>query len=418
VGSRSPYFLPPAVKSAHNDRQTSIEGIQMRGRLPIILTFALLAASLPAHATADETAWAPVTPVFTPPENLSGVGFNDLAAVSPADVWAVGGGWSDIEEPLIAHWTGAGWRPVEEPPAPNFQYSLSAIDAVSARDVWAVGNGMVSPAPDFHPLAVIAHYDGATWSLVPVPEPPPSSSDVLTDVDMMSATDGWAVGWRAGPPTEGLDLQPLVMRWRNGRWVTVSLPDIGGDNTTLAHVYARARDDVWAVGAQGDSALVMHFDGNRWRRVAVPHGGVADAENGLRAVTAVSAGDVWAVGAACVPVVDGAACQPLILHLSGGVWRVVPTAGDHGTNLQDVVARSSDDVWAVGYDLPQGGQEANYVEHWDGQRFATVSTDAGSLAVLGDLASALEAVTRLPGTAELWAVGWRENGVPQVIRHG
>lgn len=395
--------------------KTSIEGIPMRGRLPMILTIALLAASLPAHAAADETAWAPVTPVFAPPDNLSAVGLNDVAAVSPADVWAVGGGWSDIEEPLIAHWTGTGWRPVEAPSAPNLQYSLSAVDAVSARDVWAVGNGMPSPAPDFLPVPVIAHYDGATWSLVPVPAPPSSNSEVLTDVDMTSGTDGWTVGWRAGSPTE--PLRPLVMRWRHGRWVTVRLPDLGGDNAMLDHVYARAGNDVWAVGSQGDSALVMHFDGGRWRRIAVPHGGVADAVNGLRAVTAVSAGEVWAVGSACVPVADGAACQPLILRLSGGVWRVVPTAGDRGTNLQDVVARSSDDVWAVGYDLPAGGQEADYAEHWDGQRFTTVPTDGGSVSTRGDLASALEAVTRIPGTAELWAVGWQA-GDAQVIRHG
>jgi hypothetical protein len=162
----------------------------------------------------------------------------------------------------------------------------------------------------------------------------------------------------------------------------------------------------------------MHFDGVRWSRIGVPQGGVADADIRLRAVTAVSANEVWVVGDACVTVVNSLACQPLILRLSGGVWRVVPTAGDRGTNLVGVVARSSNDVWMVGYDIPPGGQEANYVEHWDGQRLVTVPTDGGSFSTRGDLASALEAVTRIPGTAELWAVGWQASGVPQVIWHG
>lgn len=393
----------------------------MRGRLPVVLTIALLAVPLPASATVAEAPWAPVAPALARPENLKSAGLSDVAAVSPTDIWAVGGGWSDIEETLIEHWTGAGWQRVKEPSVPNFHYDLWAVDAVSARDVWAVGDGS-TPEQWPRATAVIAHYDGTSWSVVPAPVPPSSNSavlansDTLSGVDMLSATDGWAVGWRdtwfdTGETTE----QPLVMRWQNGQWVRAGLPDI--DDGMFEHVYARADNDVWAVGSSGRSALVMHFDGVRWSRIGVPHGGVADAVNGLRAVTAVSAGEVWAVGSACVQLDEGTACQPLILRLSGGVWRVVPTAGDSGTNLVGVVARSSDDVWMVGYDLPAGGQEANYAEHWDGQRFTTVPADAGSVSTRGDLASALEAVTRIPGTAELWAVGWQA-GNPQVIRHG
>jgi hypothetical protein len=390
-------------------------GISMRSRLPIILAIALLAASLPASAAAAEVPWTPVTPTLLRVENFGFAGLSDVAAASATDVWAVGSGWSNVDEPLIEHWTGAGWDPVEEPSVPNFQYTLSGADAVSARDVWAVGSGMGAPMPDFHYVPVIAHYDGTTWSLVPAPAPPPLSVYALTGIDMVSATDGWAVGWQAG--TNVNMTQPLVMRWRNGRWVTVRLPDVGGDHVMLHHVYAGAGDDVWAVGAEEDSALVMHFDGTRWRRITVPHGGVAGAANDLRAVTVVSTGEVWAVGYACGPF-GTVTCQPLILHLSGGRWQVVPTAGDRDKFLLDVVARSSNDVWVVGYNEPSGVQDANYVEHWDGQRFATVPADAGSLAVRGGLASALTAVTRIPGTAELWAVGWQDGNIPQVIRHG
>ena len=390
----------------------------MRGRLPIILTIALLAMFLPASATAAEAPWTPVTPAFTLPAESAGL--FDVAAVSPTDVWAVGGGQSDAEQTLIAHWTGAGWQHVEEPSVPNFEYTLWAVDAVSARDVWAVGDGS---APALWPRSApaVAHYDGTAWSSVPAPAPPSSdvstSSDELFDLDMLSATDGWAVGWRTtwlrtGETTQ----QPLVLRWQNGQWVTVSLPAI--DDGLLEHVYARAGNDVWAVGSSARSALVMHFDGTRWSRVDVPRSGVADAYNRLRAVTAVSANEVWAVGDTCVTLAEGNACQPLILRLSRGAWRVVPTAGDRGTNLVGVVARSSNDVWAVGYNLPVGGQEANYTARWDGQRFTTVPTNAGSLPTRSGLASALEGITQLPGTTELWAVGWRADGNPQVIRHG
>lgn len=390
----------------------------MRARLPMIFTTALLATSLPATATAVAAPWTPVTPALVRPDNLDPAQLSDVAAVSPTDVWAVGGGWRATEGPLIAHWTGAGWDPVEEPHVPDAVYTLSAVDAVSARDVWAIGNRRPS-ATDVHPAPVIAHYDDTEWSTVPVPAPPRWSYDTVTDIDMVSATDGWAVGWHVGPSTEPYLPQPLVLRWRDGRWARTVLPGAGDADARLMAVHARAGDDVWAVGMAGDSALVMHFDGTRWTRIAVPHSGVIESYNGLRAVTAVSAGEVWAVGSACVPAPNVPACQPSALRLSGGVWRSVPTSGDRGTNLTDVVVRSSDDVWAVGYEAGPLSplQEASHVEHWDGQRFTTVPVAIGPLPTRGGLASALAAITRIPGSAELWAVGWQHN-VPLVIRHG
>jgi hypothetical protein len=384
----------------------------MRSRLFTILAVTLLAASVPATATAAEEPWTRVTPApvspadFTAPATLS-----DVAAVSPSDVWAVGGGWTDTEQPVITHWTGKGWDPVKSPEVPNLQYSFASVDAVSASDVWAVGNGEASPSSGFSPVPVIAHYDGHAWSMVPPPTPPASTSDVLIGIDMVSATDGWAVGTRQGPLTE--PSQPLLLRWRGGRWSSVVLPRL--DGARLTGISVRAGNDVWAVGSQGDSALIMHMDGTRWTAFTIPPGGV-DAFKELRSVTSVAAGEAWAVGASCVLQGDDAVCVPLIMRLSGGVWQEVHSAGDGGTHLQDVIARSSDDVWVVGYDLVPGGKENDHTEHWDGKGFTTVPVVDATIAIRGQLASALEAVTRLPGTNELWAVGWEETG-PHVIRH-
>lgn len=386
----------------------------MRSRLFTVLAVALLALAAPAQASAAEAPWTPVTPGPPVPADFTATTLNDVTAVSPADVWAVGGGWTDTEQPLITHWTGKGWDPVKAPVIPDFQYSLAFVDAVSATDVWAVGNGMASPAPDFSPVPVIAHYNGSAWSTVPPPTPPADTSDVLIGIDMVSATDGWAVGTRqpAADPS-----QPLLLRWSGGRWLPVLLPRLDGARLTGVSVGAGTGTaaDVWAVGSQGDSALILHLDGSRWTLTTLPPNG-PDAFKELRNVTTVAGGEAWAVGASCVSQDDGAACQPLITHLSGGVWQEVPSAGDGGTHLQDVVARSSDDVWVVGYDLPAGGFERDHTEHWDGKGFTTVPVALGAVTTRGQLASALEAVTRLPGTSQLWAVGWQATG-PHVIRH-
>jgi hypothetical protein len=63
--------------------------------------------------------------------------FSSLAAVSPSDVWAVGGSGTGS---LIANWTGHAW--VQEP-APRLHHAVGGIDSVSAAsatDVWAAGS--------------------------------------------------------------------------------------------------------------------------------------------------------------------------------------------------------------------------------------------------------------------------------------
>lgn len=390
---------------------------------------ALLATSLPAGAGATDTRWIPVTPALVRPEATTTVYLADVAATSPVDVWAVGNGWGDGPQPVIAHWDGGGWRHLPAPNVADFEYTLAAVDAVSPHDAWAVGSGHALP-PGWDSItmtAVIAHYDGTVWSVSPTPAPPPGYSYILTNIDMLSATDGWAVGWKAafGGPTSW---QPLVMRWQDRRWVEVGLPSLPGGDVMLQGVQARAGDDAWAVGHQGNSALVMHFDGTSWNQIGVPRGGVDGAGNDLRAVAAVSARDVWAVGAACGSASDpeDLSCRPLVLHLSHGRWRVVATAGDSGTHIVDVAVRSTNDVWLIGYDNGSvGGQDANHVERWHGRGFTTVPADPGPSACpcvqLSELASALEAVTVIPGSRELWAVGWQgrdaQGSDAQVIRH-
>jgi len=393
----------------------------MPGYLPTILTGVLLATSAPT----GETGWTPVIPALPRPEAVESVSLSDVTATSSNDVWVVGDdGWSGSGQPLTAHWDGAGWAIVPTPEIADFDYKLRAVDAVAPQDVWAVGNGIVVPPgagwTTARPTRMVTHFDGAAWSIVPAPAPAVGTTYTLEDVDMVSATDGWAVGVFWGTATDMPDRwQPVALRWQGGQWVRVSLPHVPGGNAAFEAVHARAANDVWAVGHQGERSLVMHFDGTSWRRISVAHAGGSGVGNTLRAVTAVSATDVWAGGRACEWVDGSASCGPVVLHLSGGVWRVVPTDGGLGTQIWGVAARSADDVWLVGYDeqtVP--GQETNYLEHWDGVRLTRVPVPAApAVAPMSGLASALESITLVPGSSELWAVGWHGSDA-QVIRHG
>jgi len=394
----------------------------MHIRLPVFLVAILLVASAPAHAAATTALWTPVIPGVPRPGGATFMMLNDVAATSSSDVWAVGTASGNASQAVSAHWNGTDWNLVPTPEISEFEYNLEAIDTLSTQDVWTVGHGRPAGSGwDIPTTAIVGRYDGAAWSVVPTPPPAAGISQMLTDVDMVSTADGWIVGWTAGSALAGPESwQPSAMRWQNGQWVRTAVPSLPGGNAMLNAVHARSATDVWAVGSHGNAALVMHWDGVQWSQVGVPHGVPAEAGNVLWAVTAVSATEVWAVGTTCVWDDAGgtATCQPLAMRLSGGGWQLVPTAGDGGTQLTDVVARSADDVWVVGYEGPVLGQEeANHVEHWDGQRFTTVPAPSAGGMLLGALASALQAAIVIPGTDVLWAVGWQDNDA-QVIRYG
>jgi hypothetical protein len=96
-------------------------------------------------------------------------------------------------------------------------------------------------------------------------------------------------------------------------------------------VWGSGPDDVWAVGGQVDSPLVLHGDGARWTPVGV------EGNSLLWSVYGFSATDVYAVGEA-----------GLILHFDGSSWTRVVSGTD--LLLYGVWGSSGDDVWIVGGD--------------------------------------------------------------------
>ena len=87
----------------------------------------------------------------------------DVSAVSPKDVWAVGariidGPFNIKWQSIAEHWDGTEWTLTRAVPGTL----LRGVEAVATNDVWAVGTDSFGPR--------IVHYDGAEWSNVPTPE--------------------------------------------------------------------------------------------------------------------------------------------------------------------------------------------------------------------------------------------------------
>ena len=162
------------------------------------------------------------------------------------------------------------------------------VTAVAPDDVWAVGTWFTKAFDD---RTLTLHWDGTAWHRVRSPNAgPPKAANDLVSVAAVAADDVWAVGVRG--------LHTLTMHWDGTSWSIVPSPTPGG-NADLASVVAIATDDVWAAGGSVDRqvnagrTLVEHWDGMGWTVVETANKGPSD--NHLWGISAAP-GRMLAVG--------------------------------------------------------------------------------------------------------------------------
>ncbi|MEO6457118.1 MAG: hypothetical protein ABIO92_02425 [Chloroflexia bacterium] len=205
-----------------------------------------------------------------------------------------------------------------------------------------------------------------------------------------------------------------------GCWFVDDKVAYGTGFSSLKAVDGKESNNVWAVGSytarEKPQALTAHWDGATWSRVPAP-----TIENGsfLSGVSVISKDDVWAVG------VQGSTITPpmrvLILHWDGRIWTEVatPNLSNNISELEDVVAISADDVWAVGYIEPFmgsiGGKQA-IILHWDGLAWTQVTTPAISPKEERSGYSTLESLAVLSKN-DIWAVGAGTDGFGPMALH-
>ncbi len=71
--------------------------------------------------------------------------------------------------------------------------------------------------------------------------------------------------------------------------------------------------DAWAVGSGGNTQLIEHWNGSTW---SIVPGAVSSGH--LYSITALSAGNIWAVGG-----IGNRAPTPLIEHFDGTAWHLI-----------------------------------------------------------------------------------------------
>ncbi len=337
-----------------------------------------------------------------------------VATVSDSDAWAAGyhsgAAFTNVgAKVLIDSWNGTAWSEVATPVTPGNTALLFAVSASSATDAWAVGRTQVNKS-SFEGLAL--HWNGTAWSVSPgFPAAlSPLGGASAAGVADISPGDAYAIGNSATTAVGSL------AHWNGTAWssVTLPLPAHANSNTTLNAISAHGLSDVWIVGTFLDSVtgrnetFSEHFNGTAWKVVRMPPVNSPNRNAFFRfnAITANSPSDVWAVGDRGIIDVPNSQ-KTLIEHFNGTAWSIVPSPSPGSIDVLSGVTTSnaSNNVWAVGADVPAGKPAGQTLTlNWNGTAWNVVaSPDTGSTDEVG-------AVATKPGAAIVWAVG--ESGPP------
>jgi len=312
------------------------------------------------------------------------------------------------------------WQVYKPPNLSDYQL-LTAVDAVAGNDVWAAGyatiNGVATP--------YFEHFDGTNWTTIPAPKL--QGSAAISGIAHFASNDVWAVGWA--------DV-PLTLHWDGRRWKVFPNPAGGSGGQLFAivrvgrflyadgfsesegltiekfdgtqwvfetpYVAANSRfqaiagsspSNVWAGGYYAGGALIERRDPKTktWVQVASP------AQGCIESMSARSAGDVWAVGTSVSSV----------QRWNGKVWRLVKYPRSGGDTYITQVSATADTgyTWFTGIIDPGSSKSTAFVDRYLNGRW-----EETPIVQVGTWGTAADLISPVPGSADLWAVGYYEDG--------
>ncbi len=300
----------------------------------------------------DGKTWTRVpAPAPVSPRGDSWGGFTAVAPISRSDVWAVG---SDNSPATTEHWEGRAWNVVPNPAFSDVDASLYDVAGTGPDDVWAVGEHGYG---DFPLHALIEHWNGHAWSIVPTPNvdphPRPTIASQLNSVAAISPTDAWAVGQNWA--------KSLVEHWDGRSWKAVDVPS-DGRSDSLTEVEASGPNDVWAAGTSYRDVdghgptygVVLHFDGSKWTITRI----LGFDGRTVSGLAVQSAGRVWVTG--YWETSQGEASSVAVL--TKGRWHEEQVPGPKGMGISSIDALPGGRIWLAGSAPAESYQEAAVIQ--------------------------------------------------------
>lgn len=322
----------------------------------------------------------------------------DVSVLPDGRAWAVG------DKGVILHYNGVSWQLQD---SDGVEANLLSVDMVSATDGWAAGG------------EIFLHWNGLTWTRFDQP-----FGCWISDLDLLSADFGWAVGWDSGgygcalryiggdtwhytgdqlglssnpkikmvSETNGWLLSDDVYRWNGQSWASIdlTLPYSNGfiaiDMVSASDGWLQTNNGLyrwngvdWLPWHGGENlnftAIAMHsatagvavagnqlytWDGAAWRNHVT-------YRYSLGFMDSTSSTDVWATTG-----------YGELLHFNGSKWAGVPN--NHGTSL--IEALDATHAWSAGY----CGGPSDCVSAWEGVNWERI----GYIGYLNDISAVSE----------------------------
>ncbi|GEM_PF-624160 len=322
-----------------------------------------------------------------------------VSMVSPGEGWAVGDTALSpmVSQSLILHYIDGHWIRVSGLTNTDLHATSSALTQIvmlSASDGWAIGNLTMDTQTNANAyFGAIFHYTGGRWTLQQT-----IANGSLSAFAMTSPTDGWAVGTIAANGSQ--QGQSLLLHYNGQTWTRVQAP--GGQLTTIAMASA---SDGWATGLRTDAngnpvGVDLHYNGHQWTQVSIPPIDV------VVALSTRSASDGWAMGYKYLPngrtnaLYSGTPWQNVFAHYDGKTWTAVqtPILNNENASVSSLFMDAPNDGWAVGIaytDAVANPLSTNLYLHYSSGQWTQVN---------GPGSEGLNAVF-LTSASEGWAVG-------------
>ena len=220
----------------------------------------------------------------------------------------------------------------------DYASGYTAVVASGRTDAWAFGG--TNPGGTSAPTA--ERWTGKRWASWALPS---GLSGFIVAAAASSASNVWAVG------------DGYALRWDGTRWTVAKTWSQAGQATSVAVI---SPSNVWVFGSSSFSGATglggWHFTGHTWVRAT----GLASA---IYRASPITRHNIWAI---TVSPHGGS-----VVRYDGHSWARVPAADAAlaGTQLNDVLAVSPDNVWVSGISPVSGVGGHLVLAHWNGQRW-------------------------------------------------
>jgi hypothetical protein len=321
--------------------------------------------------------------VFFPPNRGQSGVLDAQVVLSSDDVWAAGsyGSKQGHIAAQVVRFDGKNWsRQV----SPHGKYYVDGMTAFSDSDVWIVGardNGASGTSP------LILNWNGKRWT--EVSHPLAARQGELFGIVRVERGELWTAGFIQGP----VYFQPVVEHFNGKSWI-VDNGAVPPNQAVFQALAGTSSENLWAggYGSPSGGAFVERRDGseNDWIQTPTPAGTYVDS------MSARSSNEVWAIG-------PPGAGSPFILRWNGSQWSSIQYKGQ-STELIGVDATSSTGyTWFTGVADDSGMYTAHIERYKNGQWQDMRVTQVGAWQTAPDV------LASVPGSADLWAVGYYAN---------